>query len=148
MEDEKKKINAWDPITATPDGGVVWRSYDGQTAVTHGDETPEQVAEPAADADAAIAALAGDVDNAPHAEVKFTVLSPDDNPIAPEEYGSRAAAEAALAAWCERFTQLKVRNNLNLNENNISNNIGNSNFGTINNALAARVLQLGARFSF
>jgi hypothetical protein len=107
MMDEKENINArsWDPITATGDGGVVWKSTDGLVAVTHGDETPEQVAEPAADADAAIAALAalaGDVGNAEN--VKFTVLSPDGLPIAPEEYGSRAAAEAALAAWCERFT--------------------------------------------
>ena len=41
-----------------------------------------------------------------------------------------------------------VFNNLNLNDNRISNNIGNSNFGTISAALAARVLSLGARFSF
>jgi hypothetical protein len=105
MMDEKKNINArsWDPITATGDGGVVWKSTDGLVAVTHGDETPEQVAEPAADADAAIAALAGDVGNAEN--VKFTVLSPDGVPIAPEEYGARAEAEAALAAWYGRFTQ-------------------------------------------
>jgi hypothetical protein len=47
-----------------------------------------------------------------------------------------------------RMDAFNVFNNLNLNDNNISNNIGNSNFGTINNALAARVIQLGARFSF
>jgi hypothetical protein len=42
-----------------------------------------------------------------------------------------------------------VFNNLNLNPNNsISNNIGNSNFGTISSALAARVVVLEARFSF
>jgi hypothetical protein len=41
-----------------------------------------------------------------------------------------------------------VFNNLNLNNNSISNNIANSNFGTISNALAARVLTLGARFNF
>lgn len=39
-------------------------------------------------------------------------------------------------------------NNLNLNPNQISNNIGSSNFGTITGALAARVVTLGARFSF
>jgi hypothetical protein len=37
---------------------------------------------------------------------------------------------------------------LNLNPNAISNNIANGNFGTITNALAARVVTLGARFSF
>jgi hypothetical protein len=42
-----------------------------------------------------------------------------------------------------------VFNNLNLNEaSGLSNNIGNSNFGTLSSALAARVLSLGARFSF
>jgi carboxypeptidase family protein/TonB-dependent receptor-like protein len=39
-------------------------------------------------------------------------------------------------------------NNLNLNPNQISNNTGSSNFGTISGALAARVITLGARFSF
>ena len=39
-------------------------------------------------------------------------------------------------------------NNLNLNPNSISNNVGAANFGTITNALAARVITLGARFSF
>jgi len=39
-------------------------------------------------------------------------------------------------------------NNLNLNPNQISNNIGSSSFGTITGALAARVVTLGARFSF
>jgi hypothetical protein len=47
-----------------------------------------------------------------------------------------------------RMDAFNVFNNLNLADNDISNNIGNSNFGTINNALAARVVQLGARFSF
>jgi hypothetical protein len=53
-----------------------------------------------------------------------------------------------------RMDAYNVFNNLNLNPNNISNNIGSSNFGTIQDhsgdsgALAARVLQLGARFSF
>jgi len=47
-----------------------------------------------------------------------------------------------------RMDVYNVFNNMNLNPNNISNNIGNSNFGTISAALAARVLQLGVRFSF
>jgi Carboxypeptidase regulatory-like domain/TonB dependent receptor-like, beta-barrel len=47
-----------------------------------------------------------------------------------------------------RLDAYNVFNNMNLNPNNISNNIGNSNFGTISGALAARVLSLGARFSF
>jgi hypothetical protein len=47
-----------------------------------------------------------------------------------------------------RMDAFNVFNNLNLNPNSISNNIGNSNFGTISSALAARVLSLGARFSF
>jgi hypothetical protein len=41
-----------------------------------------------------------------------------------------------------------VFNNLNLNPGTISNNIANSNFGTLSGALAARVLSIGARFSF
>jgi hypothetical protein len=47
-----------------------------------------------------------------------------------------------------RMDAYNVFNNMNLNPTSISNNIGNSNFGTISNALAARVLSLGARFSF
>jgi len=47
-----------------------------------------------------------------------------------------------------RIDVYNVFNNMNFNENNISNNIGNSNFGTISAALAARVITLGARFSF
>jgi hypothetical protein len=44
-------------------------------------------------------------------------------------------------------------NNLNLDPSRISNNTGlpnspNTNFGTITGALAARVVTLGARFSF
>jgi hypothetical protein len=35
--------------------------------------------------------------------MKFTVLSPDGIPIAPELYGSQAEAEAALREWCKRF---------------------------------------------
>jgi len=47
-----------------------------------------------------------------------------------------------------RVDAYNVFNNLNLNPNQISNNIGNSNFGTITGALAARVVTLGARFNF
>jgi hypothetical protein len=47
-----------------------------------------------------------------------------------------------------RMDAFNVFNNLNLNPGSISNNIASSNFGTINSALAARVLSLGARFSF
>jgi hypothetical protein len=47
-----------------------------------------------------------------------------------------------------RIDAYNVFNNLNLNPNNISNNIGNSNFGTISGALASRVIVLGARFNF
>lgn len=47
-----------------------------------------------------------------------------------------------------RVDAYNVFNNLNLNPNSISNNIASSNFGTISNALAARTVTLGARFSF
>ena len=47
-----------------------------------------------------------------------------------------------------RLDAYNVFNNLNLNPNNISNNIGNSNFGTISGALAGRTATLGLRFSF
>jgi hypothetical protein len=47
-----------------------------------------------------------------------------------------------------RMDAFNVFNNLNLNENNIANNIGSSNFGTISAGLAGRVLSIGARFSF
>ena len=47
-----------------------------------------------------------------------------------------------------RMDAYNVFNNLNLNPNLISNNIANSNFGTIGGALAGRVVTLGARFSF
>jgi hypothetical protein len=47
-----------------------------------------------------------------------------------------------------RIDIFNVFNNLNFNENQISNNIGNSNFGTIAGALSGRVLSLGARFNF
>ncbi len=47
-----------------------------------------------------------------------------------------------------RLDAFNLFNNMNFNENNISNNIGNSNFGTISAALSGRVLSVGARFSF
>jgi hypothetical protein len=47
-----------------------------------------------------------------------------------------------------RVDAYNIFNNLNLNPNEISNNTGSSNFGTITGALAARVVTLGARFSF
>ena len=47
-----------------------------------------------------------------------------------------------------RVDAYNLFNNLNLDPNQISNNIGNSNFGTITGALAGRVITLGARFSF
>jgi len=47
-----------------------------------------------------------------------------------------------------RMDVFNVFNNMNLDPNRISNNIGNSDFGTIAAALAARVVVLGARFSF
>jgi hypothetical protein len=47
-----------------------------------------------------------------------------------------------------RMDAYNLFNNLNLDPNQISNNTSNSNFGTITGALAARVVTLGARFSF
>ena len=47
-----------------------------------------------------------------------------------------------------RMDAFNVFNNLNLNPNAISNNIGSSNFGTITAALGGRVIALTARFSF
>jgi hypothetical protein len=47
-----------------------------------------------------------------------------------------------------RIDIYNVFNNSNLNPSQISNNIGNSNFGTITGALASRVITLGARFNF
>jgi hypothetical protein len=47
-----------------------------------------------------------------------------------------------------RMDVYNLFNNLNLNPEAISNNTQNANFGTITNALAARVVTLGARFSF
>ncbi|HEX3742107.1 MAG TPA: TonB-dependent receptor [Terriglobales bacterium] len=47
-----------------------------------------------------------------------------------------------------RMDVYNVFNNLNFNPNEISNNIANSNFGTITGALSGRVVVLGGRFSF
>ena len=47
-----------------------------------------------------------------------------------------------------RVDAYNLFNNLNLNPNQISNNTGSSNFGTITGGLAGRVITLGARFSF
>jgi hypothetical protein len=47
-----------------------------------------------------------------------------------------------------RVDTYNLFNNLNLNPNQISNNTGSSNFGTITGGLAGRVITLGARFSF
>jgi hypothetical protein len=47
-----------------------------------------------------------------------------------------------------RVDAYNLFNNLNLNPNQISNNIGNSNFGTITGGLGGRVITLGGRFSF
>ena len=47
-----------------------------------------------------------------------------------------------------RVDAYNLFNNLNLNPSRISNNIGSSNFGTITGAFGARVVTLGARFSF
>ena len=47
-----------------------------------------------------------------------------------------------------RMDVYNVFNNLNFNPNDISNNIGNSNFGTITGALSGRVVVIGGRFSF
>ena len=47
-----------------------------------------------------------------------------------------------------RMDVYNLFNNLNLDPNQISNNIGNGNFGTITGALAARVVTIGGRFSF
>jgi hypothetical protein len=47
-----------------------------------------------------------------------------------------------------RVDTYNLFNNLNLNPNSISNNIANSNFGTITSGLSGRVITLGGRFSF
>lgn len=37
--------NNFDPLTATPSGGVIWRDYDnpGRPVITRGDEMPQDV---------------------------------------------------------------------------------------------------------
>ncbi len=55
--------------------------------------------------------------------------------------GENASIELRIDAY-------NLFNNLNLDPTQISNNTSNSNFGTITGALAARVVTLGARFSF
>lgn len=52
------------------------------------------------------------------------------------------------ASFQLRVDAYNLFNNLNFNPNSISNNIGATNFGTITNALGARVITLGGRFSF
>lgn len=47
-----------------------------------------------------------------------------------------------------RIDAFNLFNNMNFNENAISNNINNSNFGTISGSLSGRVISMGARFSF
>jgi hypothetical protein len=47
-----------------------------------------------------------------------------------------------------RIDAYNVFNNLNLNPGSVSNNIANSNFGTISNALSGRIVVVGARFNF
>jgi hypothetical protein len=47
-----------------------------------------------------------------------------------------------------RMDAFNLFNNMNFNENDINNNIGTSNFGTIRDSLSGRVLSLDARFSF
>jgi hypothetical protein len=47
-----------------------------------------------------------------------------------------------------RMDAYNIFNNLNFNPTSISNNIANSNFGAATAALAARVVTMGARFTF
>jgi len=47
-----------------------------------------------------------------------------------------------------RVDAYNLFNNLNLDPTRISNNVSDSNFGTIQAGLAARVVTLSARFSF
>ena len=47
-----------------------------------------------------------------------------------------------------RIDTYNLFNNLNLNPNQIVNNIGAGNFGTITGGLSGRVITLGGRFSF
>jgi Carboxypeptidase regulatory-like domain/TonB dependent receptor len=55
--------------------------------------------------------------------------------------GENAKVEVRMDAY-------NIFNNLNFNPNQISNNIGAGNFGTLTGALSGRVVTLGARFSF
>lgn len=73
-------------------------------------------------------------------DVDFTISKAFGLPKAPV-LGENANVELRLDFY-------NLFNNLNLNSNSISNNVAASNFGTITNALAARVIVLGARFSF
>jgi hypothetical protein len=73
-------------------------------------------------------------------DVDLTVAKGFGLPNAPV-LGENARIEFRLDAY-------NVFNNLNFNPNQISNNIGSSNFGTITGALAGRVVSLTARFSF
>jgi hypothetical protein len=59
---------------------------------------------------------------------------------------ARVLGESARIEF--RVDAYNLFNNLNLDPNRISNNIGSSNFGTISAGLAGRVVTLGARFSF
>jgi hypothetical protein len=48
MKTTKKKRypkDNFDPLTATPGGGTIWRDYDnpGRPVVTHGNELPQDV---------------------------------------------------------------------------------------------------------
>jgi len=53
QEEEKKKeldpAREWDVITATADGGTIWKNYGTGLAhrivVTHGDENPNDIAD-------------------------------------------------------------------------------------------------------
>jgi hypothetical protein len=72
--------------------------------------------------------------------VDLTVAKGFSPPNAPV-LGENARIEFRLDAY-------NVFNNFNFNPNQISNNIGSSNFGTITGALAGRVVSLTARFSF
>ena len=47
-----------------------------------------------------------------------------------------------------RMDAYNLFNNLNFNPTSISNNIANANFGQATSALGARVVTLGARFTF
>jgi Carboxypeptidase regulatory-like domain len=73
-------------------------------------------------------------------DVDMTIAKAFGIPKAPV-LGESARVELRMDAY-------NVFNNLNLDPNHVSNNIGSSNFGTITAGLAGRVVTLGARFSF